>query len=124
MTIDECLAALDTVSLGRVGYVAEQRPHIVPVNYLLHTGMILFRTTYGHTLDSIGGGAEVVFEVDHYQQDTGSGWSVLIHGRAEEIWLPDELSEAQHLPLQPWAPGERAHYVRIAPSSMTGRRIN
>jgi len=27
------------------------------------------------------------------------------------------------LPLYPWAPGEKARYVRVRPHSVTGRRI-
>lgn len=123
MTVDECLAALSSAALGRVAFVANGDPHIVPVNYVLDEGMVVFRTTYGITLDSIGGGARVAFEVDRYDDQTHVGWSVVLIGRAEEIWMPEELEAARTLPLRPWAPGDRAHYVHIAPGTITGRRI-
>jgi nitroimidazol reductase NimA-like FMN-containing flavoprotein (pyridoxamine 5'-phosphate oxidase superfamily) len=74
-------------------------------------------------LDAIGSGARVAFEVDGFNSSSHAGWSVVLHGKAEEIWLPDELEDARHLPINPWAPGDRNHYVRIFPSAITGRRI-
>jgi uncharacterized protein len=124
LSVDDCLQLLASASLGRVAFVHEDRPHIVPVNYLLHEGTVIFRTTYGTTLDSISAGARVSFEVDRIDEATHAGWSVIIHGKAEEIWLPEEIEAATQLPLTPWAPGDRNHYVRIFSSAITGRRIS
>jgi hypothetical protein len=33
------------------------------------------------------------------------------------------LAIAHDMRLQPWAPGDRDHYVRILPTAITGRRI-
>jgi uncharacterized protein len=52
-----------------------------------------------------------------------TGWSVIILGVAEEIWRPEELDIARQLPLRPWAPGDRDHYVRILSTQITGRRV-
>jgi uncharacterized protein len=123
LTVDDCLALLASATLGRVAFIHEDAPHIVPVNYLLHEGTAVFRTTYGTTLDTISAGARVAFEVDCIDERTHAGWSVIIHGKAEEIWLPEELDAAERLPIAPWAPGDRNHYVRIFPSAITGRRI-
>ena len=43
---------------------------------------------------------------------------------AEEIWRGDELTIMRELPLRPWAPGNRDHYVRILSTAITGRRID
>ena len=123
LSVDDCLGLLASATLGRVALIHDDDPHVVPVNYLLHEGTVMFRTTYGTTLDTVSGGARVAFEVDHIDEPTQSGWSVIIHGKAEEIWLPDELDAAALLPITPWAPGDRNHYVRIYPSAITGRRI-
>jgi hypothetical protein len=32
-------------------------------------------------------------------------------------------TECRALPLYPWAPGDKARYLRVAPVSVTGRRI-
>ena len=123
LSVDECLALLSSVALGRVAFGHDGAPHIVPVNYLLHDGTVVFRTTYGTTLDTVSAGARVAFEVDRVDERTHLGWSVIVAGKAEEIWLPDEIATAATLPITAWAPGERNHYVRISPSAITGRRI-
>lgn len=123
LSVDDCLALLASATLGRVAFVHDDAPHLVPVNYLLHEGSVVFRTTYGTTLDSVSAGARVAFEVDRIDEQTHAGWSVIIAGKAEEIWLPEEIEAATRLPITPWAPGDRKHYVRIFPSAITGRRI-
>ena len=50
----------------------------------------------------------------------GACWSA---GEAIEVTDPDELARVRELPLYPWAPGAKTHYVRILPASLTGRRI-
>ncbi len=48
---------------------------------------------------------------------------IVVRGEATEITDPDELARVRQLPLSPWAPGAKTRYVRILPSSLTGRRI-
>ena len=123
LSVDECLDLLASASLGRIAFVHEESPHVVPVNYLLHAGTVMFRTSYGTTLDTIAAGARVAFEVDRIDEQTHAGWSVIVSGKAEEIWLPEEIEAATRLPISPWAPGDRNHYVRIFSSAISGRRI-
>ena len=122
LPVDACLELLRTRSLGRIGYVADGKPRILPLTYGVHQGSVLFRIGYGDLLDAVHG-QEVVFEVDHGDPEMRTGWSVIVHGIAEEIWRSEELAVAQELTLRPWAPGNRDHYVRILSSAITGRRI-
>ena len=55
----------------------------------------------------------VEFEADAGDPGSHTGWSVIVHGVAEEIWRPEDLAAVRELPLRPWAPGNRDHYVRI-----------
>ena len=123
LTVEECLDLLQTQNLGRLAYVVDGKPRILPLNYAVHQGSVIFRTGYGDLLDTIHL-QEVEFEVDHGASDVGTGWSVIVHGVAEEIWRPEELDVARRLPLRPWAPGNRDHYVRILSTGITGRRIS
>ncbi|HSK90406.1 MAG TPA: pyridoxamine 5'-phosphate oxidase family protein [Euzebyales bacterium] len=120
--VEECLALLDGRVLGRLAFAVEGRPRIVPLNYALHQGSVVFRTGYGDLLDAVHR-QDVVFEVDDTDPETHTGWSVIVQGVAEEIWRPEEIEIVRHLPLRPWAPGTRDHYVRILSSAITGRRI-
>lgn len=123
LDVDECLRLLGTRYLGRIAYIKDQRPEILPVNYRLHEGAIVIRTTYGALLDACHL-ATVAFEVDEDDLTDRSGWSVVVQGRAEEIWHEGDLERARELPLRPWAPQPRDHYLRILPGRITGRRIS
>jgi uncharacterized protein len=70
-----------------------------------------------------GRGGRVAFEVDRADAATRTGWSVLIRGEAIEVTDPCELARLRELPLRPWAPGAKGHYVRILPATLSGRRI-
>jgi nitroimidazol reductase NimA-like FMN-containing flavoprotein (pyridoxamine 5'-phosphate oxidase superfamily) len=122
MSVDDCVALLRTQPLGRLAYVVGDAPEVVPLNYAVYQGAVVFRTGYGDLLDRIHK-VPVVFEVDHVDPMKHTGWSVIVHGLAEEIFRIDELEAVRQLPLRPWAPGERDHYVRIESTRITGRVI-
>ena len=122
---EECLALVASEPLGRLGAVDHGRPHVVPVNFVLDGEQIVFRSFPGTKVDRLAA-APVCFEVDHVDPATRSGWSVVIHGRAEEVtrWdPPDRRSRLEHLGVGPWAAGDKPHLVRIVPATITGRRV-
>ena len=121
----ECLDHLAEQPVGRLAVVAGGRPEIFPVNYAMAGDTIVFRTAEGTKLDGALSGP-VAFEVDHADADHRSGWSVVIHGRAEsidEFSSPALVDAARSLPIEPWATGTKDHLVRVVPTSITGRRI-
>lgn len=122
LSVDECFDLLKTKRVGRLAYIDQGKPRILPLNYDLHQGSVVFRVGYGGLLDVVHN-RDVAFEVDDVEADVHRGWSVVVHGVAEEIWRPQELELARQLELRPWAPGDRDHYVRILSSAITGRRI-
>jgi nitroimidazol reductase NimA-like FMN-containing flavoprotein (pyridoxamine 5'-phosphate oxidase superfamily) len=114
----ECLELLHTEKVGRIGVVFEGRPEIFPVNYSLDASdAIIFRTAIGTKLPSAVN-HHVVFEVDHFESDSRTGWSVVVHGVAQQT---DYVTEGQD-ELVPWR-DDTPYLVRIAQLSMTGRRI-
>ena len=52
------------------------------------------------------------------------GWSVTVVGRVEEITDPggDHAGRGRRHVL--WMAGDTAHWIRVVPSKMTGRRIS
>ena len=119
-----CWQLLDGAVLGRVGFVMERHPKVLPVNHCVDERTIVFRTEIGGSLHALGDGAMVAFEVDGANSDAQTGWSVVVEGRVLGISDPGELRRVARLPVHPWAPGERDHWMRLIPTSVTGRAIS
>ena len=109
--------------IGRLGFVAGGHPMILPVNYVADGDSIAFCTEAGTKLDSLAGGADVVFEIDDSRPLYRSGWSVVITGKAREVTNHDELARLRSGPLRSWAVGPDAHWVRIEVREISGREI-
>ena len=120
---DECLALLATVPVGRIIYTERALPAVQLVNFALADDTIVIRTAWGSKLAAAARKAIVAFEADSYDSETRSGWSVTAVGHAHVVEEPDEIARLDTLPLQPWAPGRRQYYVRIAIERLTGRQI-
>ena len=111
--------------VGRLAVVVGGRPEIFPINYVLDGDAVVFRTSSGTKLAGTTQG-EVAFEVDMTHGPSGSGWSVVVHGVAQEVTdldRPDLRERLHSLPLGVWAGGDRPHLMRIAPTEITGRRV-
>jgi nitroimidazol reductase NimA-like FMN-containing flavoprotein (pyridoxamine 5'-phosphate oxidase superfamily) len=116
---DECLRLLRSQGIGRLAVATPgTSPLVVPVNYLVDGDEVVFRSGAGSKLRALRG-APVSFEVDEFDTLRRTGWSVLVRGSAYETthW------EIEHLPVEPWAPGDKAHWIRIVPDAVSGRRI-
>jgi uncharacterized protein len=122
LDVDECLERLGRHYLGRLAFLDGETLKILPLNYVLHEGSVVMRVGIGSSLDAIDN-APVAFEVDDISLEDHSGWSVVVNGRAEEVWRPEELEALRTLPLRPWAPGPRDHFIRIASTAITGRDL-
>ena len=119
----ECMALLAGVRVGRVAVSIGAVPAVFPVNFGVLDGAIVFRTGTGTKLDAATRNAVVAFEVDDLDPLYHEGWSVLVVGVADELTDPALLRRAEALPLAPWAPGRRDHFVRLQPEFVSGRRI-
>lgn len=119
----QCLELLGQVPVGRIVLTVGALPAIMPVNFVLHQGEVIIRTDTGTKLAAAARNAVVAFEVDQLDDTGQQGWSVSLVGRAVEVTAAEQLAELRPLPLRPWAPGERDHYIRIKPELISGRRI-
>lgn len=120
---DECLWLLEGRHLGRIAVIVAGRPLVLPVNYVMDDGSIVFRTDEGTKFDAAVRGEFVAFEIDDADPEYHTGWSVLVTGVAEEILDPAEQARAESLALRPWAQGPKAHFLRITPVTVSGRRV-
>lgn len=109
--------------VGRLAVIYEGAPEIFPVNYVVDHGTVVIRTA-GGTKHEAARKRRVAFEVDGYDLRAGAAWSVVLKGRAVEVYDVDEAIEVLSLPLIPWAKGSKPHLLRVVPDSITGRRFD
>jgi nitroimidazol reductase NimA-like FMN-containing flavoprotein (pyridoxamine 5'-phosphate oxidase superfamily) len=120
---DECEQLLGTQRVGRVA-VCSGNPAVLPVVYSVIDGDIVFRTAPGEKLVAAVLHRTVAFEVDAFDTDEHTGWSVNVVGPAEEIVHPEDIARARALDLPAWAGEVRDRFVRIRAEDVTGRRID
>jgi nitroimidazol reductase NimA-like FMN-containing flavoprotein (pyridoxamine 5'-phosphate oxidase superfamily) len=124
----ECWLLLEAAHIGRLAVSIGDRPEIFPVNYVVAGDdaagrVIVFLTAPGSKLAGAVLGRSVAFEIDAADPLFHTGWSVVLQGTAAEIEGLEELMDAEALPLRPWGPTPKHNYVRISPTSVSGRRI-
>ena len=121
LSVTESWELLSSVSLGRLVTSVDGRPQIFPVNFVVQDRTVLFRTAEGTKLVSAVINNQVLFEADEH--DASGGWSVIVYGTTRTLRSDDEIAEADRAHLLPWTATPKPHYVRIRPSSITGRRF-
>lgn len=120
---DECRELLAQGHIGRVAVSVGALPAVLPVNYRMLGDSILFFTSPGRKLRSATANEVVAFEVDSFDEETETGWSVMAVGVASEVTAPEIVASARRIGVRPWATGERPHLVRIRTEFLSGRRI-
>lgn len=121
---EECVELLAEDTVGRLAVTDGLTPGIFPVNYVLDGEDVVFRTDAGTKLD-VGPRARACFEIDAFDRQTHSGWSVVVTGRLEEVTGYDARTwkRVRTLPVEPWAGGVKSHWMRLVADRITGRRI-
>ena len=125
----ECLRLISPGGIGRIVYMGRYGLTVLPVNYKLHDGAIMFRTAQdsptGEDLQTGIAHAEynVAFEIDEIDPVRREGWSVVIHGPAHQMTTDAERASVEESGVVPWPGGEKEHAIRITPSRITGRRL-
>jgi len=118
---DECWAALESQQLGRFAVRVGDGVDIFPVNYLLNNHTIYFRSAPGSKLLDLTNSPTVAFEADGRVQQRY--WSVVVHGTAARLMSDADIEESGVLALRTWSATEKFNYVRITPTTITGRRF-
>ncbi|MFC6599238.1 helix-turn-helix domain-containing protein [Kitasatospora paranensis] len=123
LTEAECRDRIGDRGVGRIALPADAGPVVLPVNYTVDGGTVVYRTA-PHTVAAVLPGSPVSFQVDRIDERTRRGWSVLITGAAEHVTDPAAVAQLERRPgAEPWAGGDRPVWIRIRPDHITGRRI-
>jgi nitroimidazol reductase NimA-like FMN-containing flavoprotein (pyridoxamine 5'-phosphate oxidase superfamily) len=125
LALDDCLSLLRTGQLGRIGFMVDEFPAVLPVNYrLVETSgrtWIALRTRPGNVIDRAP--MQVAFELDGVDQFKQQGWSVLVRGTLHHI-DPDAAEFRERFDPEPWIVAERDAWLIIDPFAITGRRLH
>jgi nitroimidazol reductase NimA-like FMN-containing flavoprotein (pyridoxamine 5'-phosphate oxidase superfamily) len=125
LTWDECFTLLSQETVGRLVYVDDLGPAAVPVNYAVAGHDIVFRSEEGSKIRELRE-YDAAFEVDHIDQASRSGWSVLVRGTSKEVGferLSELLRQIDGDVPTPWKKGIHKIWVVITPKTVTGRRL-
>lgn len=124
ISYDECKTLLRKTPVGRVGFVHNNATVLLPVNAVFVSGAVMFRTAPGSKLDNAVFGKPMSFEIDDWDNDLRTGWSVLVKGVTDTVndeWLDRLYAVIQ---AEPWADQvPRTNWVRIRADEISGRRI-
>jgi hypothetical protein len=125
----ECWTLLRTVDVGR--FAAPTRGggvDIFPVNHVVDQGSIVFRTAAGTKVTDAVEASEVAFEADNaacsYDEQLDDPWSVVVHGVAELITIQTDLFDSFELTVRPWHVSNKPYFIRLVPTSVSGRRFH
>ena len=119
-----CDERLGSHHIGRVAWNAPDGPMVLPVTYAFYNGEVVFRTSPFGPLSPLTKPTNVAFEIDEIDEDAGTGWSVVVRGRAEAVVRAYDLASVWSLDgLVPWAPGTRNLIIAITPRKVTGRAV-
>ncbi|MFB4302902.1 pyridoxamine 5'-phosphate oxidase family protein [Actinomadura sp. NTSP31] len=123
---EECLRLIAPGGIGRIAFDDGEGPTVVPVNYTVDGGSVVFRTSLeGRLTRSLltavpGGQVRAAFEVDRIEERTQEGWSVLLRGGAHPMEDEEKANAAR---VDPWPGGERDAWFSLTAQEVSGRRV-
>src|SRR5215203_276322 len=104
LSLEECLAHLRESPVGRLAFLHEGDPLILPVTHALDGLDVVFRSTWGSKLEHARHADSVAFEVDGVDRDSRLGWSVVVAGVAVVEYDPTVLARLDAISLPSWVP--------------------
>jgi hypothetical protein len=116
---DECWALAASQPVGRLAWSGPRGPTVIPVNFEVTGRTVHVRTAAYSALARECEDSVVAFEVDSFDADTRTGWSVLMRGRAHFDFHGGDGSDDPDV----WAVGSRALRVTVDVTEVSGRQI-
>lgn len=124
LDLEECLERLRSTSLGRLAFTHDGDPVVLPVTFGMDGTTVVFRTTWGSKLQVAGDATPVAFEIDDFDLEAGSGWSVVVKGTASTEYDPALTGPWGRLGVPSLLPdlGD-SFWVRVVSEEISGREI-
>lgn len=124
LNLPQCLALLRSRPVGRIAYIEDGQPVILPVNHLVDGASVVIHSLSGGKLDAALLGNPVAFQLDDYDPARATGWSVLVRGRATMVEEVDAIERFDR-ELDSWALNatNAGGWIRIVADDISGRRV-
>ncbi|MFC9328040.1 pyridoxamine 5'-phosphate oxidase family protein [Kitasatospora sp. NPDC057015] len=121
---EECLHLLGTVPVGRVVYTAHALPAVLPVAFeVAADGRLVLAMRRGADVSRALDDTVAAFQADHLDEATRTGWSVMVHGRAQVVTDPALHERLRRTGPRPWVREAEPMFVTICPELVSGRRL-
>ena len=117
---NESWALLERARIGRLAVRSGDGVDIFPVNFTVKDHAVYLRSAPGSKLVDIAQAPSVAFETDGSRWRTH--WSVVLHGVAERMSYDTDIVDSGVLDLPTMTSSSKWNYIRITPTSITGRR--
>ena len=125
LTLDDCLQLLRACGVGRLAFMSNDCPVVLPVNYRLveasERTWIALRTRQGNVIDRAP--LKVAFQIDGIDPIRRQGWTVLVRGTLEHV-DPDAAGFRERFDPDPWIVEGRDTWLIVDPFQITGRRLH
>jgi nitroimidazol reductase NimA-like FMN-containing flavoprotein (pyridoxamine 5'-phosphate oxidase superfamily) len=116
---DQCWELAASRPVGRLAWSGPSGPTVIPVNFAVDGRSVRVRTPAYSAAARECDDSPVAFEVDTFDADEHTGWSVLMRGHAH---LEYGEHAQDHAP-EPWVSGPRTLLLRVEVGAITGRRL-
>lgn len=120
---DECWSLAASQPVGRLAWSSADGPVVIPVNFEVTGKHVHVRTAAYSALARECDDSDVAFEVDSYDADARTGWSVLMRGRAQLVYGGSADQDEHHEP-DVWPSGARALRLVLDVDRVSGRRVS
>ncbi len=121
---EECVGLLRSRSVGRIALSAGSLPVVLPVKYVVDGSRILMRTGPDTRLAAATSDAVVAFEVDEFDDELETGWSVTVQGLAREVSGTARLAADHEAVLATWLGPLTSRHFSIPTEIIFGQRLH
>lgn len=119
---ETCWELMGRAAVGRVAFMDEGGPMVLPVIHAVIGRRIVFRSQPGGKLDTARMARQVAVEVDGWDIAVRTGWSVVARGTARSA--PEDAAELDALHLDTWLePAGRGTWIEVLVEEITGRHL-
>ncbi|GAA1976584.1 pyridoxamine 5'-phosphate oxidase family protein [Isoptericola halotolerans] len=121
LSADECWEFLGDRPVGRLATAVAGEPDIFPISFAVAERHVVFRTHPGSKLVEVAVNARVAFEADEWTPEVAT--SVVVKGTAEILDRDADVAAAEATGLVSYLDDGKDVWVRITPTTVTGRRL-